>query len=114
MSPSLAKLHHIEKLFQNSGFSRKKNKPNPKGVREYHRNSFNLLLIQDWRCTFLVVLGFWWFVLVIWGVFVRSKSKWLVLKMFFCLKTANAKMLNIQCIGLRLTEAGRFFSQVFL
>lgn len=51
---------------------------------------------------FLVVWLFWVF-------FVRSKSKWLVLKMFFCLKTANVKMLNIQYFGLRLAEAGRFF-----
>lgn len=34
--------------------------------------------------------------------FVRCKTKWLVLKMVSCLKTANAKMLNIQNFGLRL------------
>lgn len=36
--------------------------------------------------------------------FVASKTKWLVVNIFFCLKSANAKMLNTQNFGLRLTE----------
>lgn len=66
------------------------------------------------------LVGFFGVVVFCCFFFVRCKTKWLVLKMVFCLKTTNAKMLNIQNFGLRLAVliisqvSRKVFSQAFL